>query len=206
MDNSKSLHIVLDMDETLICFIDTTIWDGLTIEEQMSYESVKVNNGVCVFRPYLQIFLDTAFSMTKNVFIWTRGTHDYAVSILNEIRKKTGHVFKHLFSRKQCNEAFSLNGYDKDLSYLWNMKAFGFTTRNTILVDDLKTNTQNPNNRKNSIQILPFLISPLIDLSNDNTLLLTINIIRSVEKMYSYDVNQTIQHPFNKRISCVNCN
>lgn len=206
MNDVDSLHIVLDMDETLICFIDSTVWEGLTKSEQKSYESVKVMDGVCVFRPHLQIFLDSVFSMSNNVFIWTRGTHDYALSILKEIRKKTGYTFKHLFSREQCNEAFGLNGYDKDLEYLWNLDNFGFTKRNTILIDDLKTNTQNPSNRKNSIQIMPFLISPLINLSDDNTLLLVFNILYSVQKMYSHDENKNIKHPFLTRVACVNCN
>jgi hypothetical protein len=206
MNGVDSLHIVLDMDETLICFVDNTVWDGLSKAEQKSYESVNVMDGTCVFRPNLQIFLDTLFSLTNNVFIWTRGTHDYAVEILKEVRKKTGHAFKHLFSREQCNKAFALNGYDKDLQYLWDLPKFNFTKRNTILIDDLKTNTQNPNNRKNSIQIMPFLISPLINLSDDNTLLLVINILYSVQKMYVYDQNKSVKHPFQIRASCVNCN
>lgn len=206
MNKDDSLHIVLDLDETLICFVESTVWDGLTDNEQKSYDSKKIMNGVCVFRPHLKIFLDTIFTLTPDVFIWTRGTHDYAISVLKAIRQKTGHTFKYLFSREQCNDAFGLNGYDKDLEYLWNRDGFGFTKRNTILIDDLKTNTQNPNNRKNSIQIMPFLISPLINLSDDNTLLLVLNILYSVKNMYSKDSNKSIQHPFLFRTSCVNCN
>ena len=201
--NTKSLHIVLDMDETLICFVDSTVWEGLSSK---NYHHVNVMDGVCVFRPHLKFFLDKLFAITSDVYIWTRGTRPYAISILNEIYKKTGRKFKHLFSRENCNDAFTLNGYDKDLEYLWDMPGFGFTKRNTILIDDLATNTQNPNNRKNSIQVLPFLISPLIDLYDDNTLLLTLRTVFDVKKMYDQDYTGQISRPFMNKTACINCN
>lgn len=194
------------MDETLICFIDNSVWDGLSLKEQKDYEHTYVLDGVCVFRPYLKAFLDGLFSITDDVYIWTRGTRPYAINILDEIRKKTGHTFKHLFSREHCEEAFTIQGYDKDLEYLWALPNFHFTKRNTILIDDLKSNTQNPSNRRNSIQVLQFKISPLIDLHDDDTLLQTLNILQKLQKTYKMDVGENISYPFALKRHCVNCN
>ena len=111
---SKKYTLVLDLDETMICFKFTEVNQGL---------------GKLIIRPGLEEFLE---EMKKyyEIIVFTSGTKDYAEAILNIIEQKNNTKY---FNAVLYREHATLIGkkYIKDLSKL------GRDLSRTIIVDNL---------------------------------------------------------------------
>jgi hypothetical protein len=199
------LNIILDIDETLLYFINHRVrghsWDTLTAEEKNKYDVIEDKHGNIILpRPNLQKFLTYIFKHF-NVSLWTLSDRDYAESIAQLLITK-GHPsrkIKYIFSADDDEEheiaAADIHGNNKDLNWLWYQYASKypcFAECNTILVDDLPANALNPSNRQNAIHIAPFALfgevkkrtDPYEDVSKDNVFLLMIELLKKVVKKY----------------------
>lgn len=184
---SDKLQLVLDLDETLINFVERPVWQGLAEAEQNKYTVVEdsIGSGVFVIRPYVQELLDFAFTNCI-VSIWTWASKDYAEEVANILSRGNPKKFANIWSEKDSNDAFTIYNRGKDLKHLWFHLSDGtMLPCNTILVDDLSTNTRHVSNKNNAIQVPAFELfsekrGAYNDLSADKALLNVIEILRGV--------------------------
>jgi hypothetical protein len=198
---ADKLQIVLDLDETLINFIQLLKWERLAEKEQNKYKILKSDNeGVFIVRPYVGELLDFVFNNCI-VSIWTWADKDYALEVANLLTNNKPEMFANIWSGKDADLALKIYKNSKDLQYLWcyldnkNMKPC-----NTILVDDLDNNTKNDTNKHNTIQVPAFdLFSEKDDIykdvSKDKALLNVIEIIKNVLQNPTFCKNDLIS-PF----------
>ena len=130
--------IILDMDNTLICF----------------YKQ----------RPYLKEFIEFVFANFKHVALWTAGERVWLNNIYNVILKPLipeGKNFAFMWSRIDCTSGFVYcpvkNNIErrifKELKYVY-ASYNDFLPNNTIIIDDnVVTCCKNLNN---SLHIIPF--------------------------------------------------
>jgi hypothetical protein len=204
-NSSKKLNVILDIDETLLYFIQKRYqsysWDTLSNEEKNKYKdnirSYK-NGNLLILRPNLDKFLKFLFK-NCNVSIWTASEFEYAEFIVEQFILPYG-IPKYVLSERQGELSRELHGNTKDLNLLWygtdrsysgdssRLIYKGFNESNTILIDDLPQATQNPSNKKNSIAITRFGLfgeakdrsDPYRDVSKDDALLQTIDLLRKL--------------------------
>lgn len=131
------MHIVLDLDETLISI--TTLPTGIK-----DAEFTFILNGNTYYgkkRPGLDLFLTFAFKRFKTVSIWTAATEDYAYNVVMNImtpaqRKKLAF----LKTRKDlAHTSDNPKSYFKPLEQIFqDPKAIklGLTKEDTIMIDD----------------------------------------------------------------------
>ena len=195
---SDKLQLVLDLDETLINYVERPVWQGLSESEQNKYKVVSdsIDSGVFVIRPHVQELLDFAFANCL-VSIWTWASEDYALEVATILSGGAPQKFENIWAETDSNNAFSIYKQGKDLRHLWHKLAYNkMTLRNTILVDDLETNTNHYSNKYNSIQVPSFELFPeksnkYTDLSSDKALLNVINVLKEVlaDKLFcKYDM------------------
>lgn len=189
---NKRLNIILDIDETLIYFINAKVrghsWDSIASEEQAKYAYISPGAHIMIFRPHLKQFLSFLFKNFR-VSLWTMSERDYAHNIANVLLKllkahpdrKFAHIFSADDDADHDESAHSLHGNNKDLNWLWYKYAndySGYAECNTVLIDDLPANACNTSNRNNAIKVEPFALfgevkrrtDPYEDVSQDNVL------------------------------------
>ena len=86
MKEKHKLTLILDLDQTLI---SGEAYEDLDLKKYKKKDKLFTSNDMEGFykiysRPYLQEFLDYAFS-NFNVIIWTAATKDYALFIIEKI-------------------------------------------------------------------------------------------------------------------------
>jgi hypothetical protein len=195
------LHIILDIDETLLYFIHHRVrahsWDTLTDDEKSKYTFIEdKHRNIILPRPHLQRFLTYLFKHF-NVSLWTLSEREYAESIRDLLITKgypTRNIH-YIFSADDDEEhevsAKEIHGNNKDLNWLWYQYASkypGFYECNTILIDDLPANALNPSNRQNAIHITPYALfgevkkrtDPYKDVSKDDVLLIIIQLLKKM--------------------------
>lgn len=180
----NSLHVILDIDETLVQTVDLSLWESIPPHERRKYTVEMLDDDpsteidVVILRPHVKEFIKF-LAENFTVDLWTWGNDVYADAVAGILGKK---YFSHIWSEKDTEKSKDMNGYAKDLRYIWNvLKIPGYTKNNTLLIDDLFDNTKTFPNRNNSLTIKAFTPFPqqyrktdeLIyqDVSNDNALM-----------------------------------
>ena len=130
MNNKKKLHVVLDLDQTLI-------FSEINELRKPHDFVIKVGNDIFFVhkRPGLNDFLEKLFKNAKSVSVWTAAVKPYCNQIVKNIftpnqRKK----LKFVRSRSKTS---NLNGYYflKNMNKVFNMYKT-MNSHNTILIDD----------------------------------------------------------------------
>lgn len=168
------MHIVLDLDETLISSQDFNV----------------------ILRPNLKEFMEFCFSNFETVSIWSAAESSYVNRIASHILP-TDKNFMFIYTRSQCKNIktdspqneFSLNYKTcKPLSKMWRRspaRKIGMNKRNTIIIEDTPSNCVE--NYSNAIYIDEFNGQKtdrwLLDLMDYlKTDILNLKDVRSVEK------------------------
>jgi hypothetical protein len=136
---NKKLHIVLDLDQTLISAEAAEEHDFKKYRKKSKLFDYKDMDGYYIVyeRPGLQKFLDHIF---KNyiVSIWTAATKDYAIYVIEKIiLKNKNRKLHYIFFSYHCDVSYHHKNKSKDLSILWDVyKLNEFNKNNTIILDD----------------------------------------------------------------------
>ena len=224
MKKEKKFNIWLDLDETLLSAKTTQEIDEWKKEAKTkgqkipsNFKTFSMDNEYVIFeRPGLQPFLDYLF-FNFNVSVWTAGSQEYCLSIVdNIILKPDGwklhgeRVLKHVFWSYHCKESIRLCGKIKKLSLL--SSHFGldkeYNDKNTFIIDD---NTEvHEANAKNVFVIKPFDVEDE-DASSDLAfekiihtlnLLLVSNVLPNPKSKHVINVRRNKrQHSFSQRRS-----
>lgn len=201
-----NLNVILDIDETFVYFIKNTLmndsWETIPEENESKYEIHKTKSGIFVIRPYIREFLDFLFT-NCTVSLWTWSDEEYAMGVADIIENMVGKRPKYiLFDEHAEASAGPLGkmgtkayGNSKDLNMLWYgseeqeiAPLKGFHECNTILIDDLPSNSVNNSNYRNSITIAPFALfgevkdrsDPYKSLIDDDCLLQVIELLQHI--------------------------
>jgi len=183
---SKKLQLVLDLDETLVNCVSRPDWLILAEKEQSKYKVYDMeSDGFLVIRPHAFDLLN--FALTNCVVsVWTWANKAYADLVVDKLSNGQPGKFANVWSGEHADEALDIYGNGKDLKYLWFNKSHGdMLPCNTILVDDLETNTNNMSNKNNVIQVPAFRLfternAKYNNVSNDKTLLNVIDVLKGV--------------------------
>ncbi len=205
MRAKEYLNVVLDIDETLIYFINKRYrehsWDRLAAEEKAKYDFTEDKHGnILIRRPHLKEFFQYLFE-NCSVNLWTLSDEEYAEGIANMILttyfNDKPYKFSSIYCDKTDEEAAEYFGGRKNLKYFYeDPKKKHFWPANTILVDDLPANSVNAQNKANSITVKPFALfgevkdrsDPYEDVSNDRVLLDVLDVLKAViSKMESQE-------------------
>jgi len=124
--------LVLDLDETLV---HTTF--NICKETNPDFS---ISDGYIVYlRPNVQKFLDFCFSHYEEVMIWTAGTYDYALEVINKFYDST--KFVKIWDRKRCSYQRDLDSYAeywrKDIRKLTRL---GYDKEKILCIDDTPLN------------------------------------------------------------------
>ena len=136
-------NILLDLDETCISSIDsTTEWASLPedVKRRMGDFTVHDMEGYYFIfeRPGLQEFLDFLFK-NFTVSVWTAGSKDYALHIINAIIApvESGRKLDWIFFSYHCDMSKKIRGDIKALDILWDdYQLPGYNKQNTFIIDD----------------------------------------------------------------------
>ena len=205
----KKLHIILDIDETLLHHVKPrSVWDELSKDIKSKYRTADAGtDAIFILRPYLKEFLSFLFKNKRiDVSIWTWSDAEYAMNVANMLTDDKPELFANIWSSDHAELAGDLHGKGKDLNFLWYGSAAegidgipGFMPCNTILVDDLDDNVNHPSNNKNSIQVPAFAPSQVpYNGSNvdDSAFLNVIDVIKSVLASPDFCRDGDLPHPF----------
>lgn len=140
MKEKHKLTLILDLDQTLI---SGEAYEDLDLKKYKKKDKLFTSNDMEGFykiysRPYLQEFLDYAFS-NFNVIIWTAATKDYALFIIEKIiiNNKPDRKLDFILFSYHCEISKKLKKYSKDLSMLWDVyKLPEYSIKNTVIMDD----------------------------------------------------------------------
>lgn len=145
--NGGRSNLVLDLDNTLISSLTFGELSRTKLPPQLSY--VDMTGFFRIYlRPYLHEFLEYAFK-NYNVTIWSAGTRDYVLYIVEQILLKPNfhndytttnrpfRNFKMILHSGNCEQSSLHYNKDspKDLRYLYHFDDFFLC--NTYIVDDL---------------------------------------------------------------------
>jgi len=196
------MNVILDIDETFVQYVAAGDWAALPEEEKAKYKITgNPAKGVFIHRPHLKEFLEYLFANCKTVNLWTWSDQEYANGVAKLIGEY-GPKFKiaNAWYDMHVDASIELDGFNKDLNYIW-YDVGKFQPCNTILIDDLPENTNNPANRLNGIQLKAFNVlgeklskeerkknpgkirtGHYTDLSKDDTLLKVIETLKGIEQ------------------------
>lgn len=210
----KRLNVILDIDETFVQFVGTEDWDSLDPREKEKYTaSPPGRSGLFILRPGFVEFFTFLKENCKTVNLWTWSDAEYAGCVKKLIEERVpGLVIANVWSDTDVDASIELHGHNKDLNYIWYVKK-KFNPCDTILVDDLPANTQNPSNVKNGIQVFPFhplgeklskkqktatkiRTNKYTDLSNDVELARVIEILKKVDSAADFCKDDDLPFPF----------
>jgi hypothetical protein len=159
----KLLNVILDIDETFVHFVGIEDWANVPEADKPRYATTfkEGRNKFYILRPGIEKFFQFLDETCKSISFWTLSDKGYAMDtkalIESTIKNTKGKPIKisNVWVDDDNEAAEEEYGNTKELQYIWdNYKQF--TPANTILVDDVQINTQNPANKYNGIQILPF--------------------------------------------------
>jgi hypothetical protein len=197
MRDKEYLNLVLDIDETLLYFIQkkyrTHSWDTLPATEKAKYDFSEDKHGnILIRRPYLKEFFAFLFPHCS-VNLWTLSDQEYADGIANMILTRyfpgKGYKFDSIYCDKTDEESAEYFGGRKNLKYFYeDPKKKHVWPGNTILIDDLPANSANAQNIANSITIKPFALfgevkdrsDPYEDVSTDRVLLDIVELLQKI--------------------------
>lgn len=187
----KRLNIILDIDNTIVEYVHRNgvnalrpLWDALPAAEKAKYTL----EGGWVLRPGFVEFFNNLHTHFKSVSLYTLSERDYASDMKDVIEARTDCVIKNAWGSEDNDvgvehvndDEGEATGDSKDLKYVWDVLDTSFKRCDTVLIDDLRSNSGNGSNYKNGIQISPFSLwnstkrsvvpSAYIDLSGDNAL------------------------------------
>ncbi len=194
MATSCKLNVILDIDETFVYFIADKYrsysWDILPEKEKAKYTTLEANKGIYIVRPHIEEFMDFLFK-NCTVSIWTWSDANYARFVADTF-VLAGHPerkMRLLLSEAHAEESGEIHGNSKDLNWIWyDQDESCFAECNTVLIDDLPSNSVHTSNSKNSITIAPFALfgevkdrsDPYLDVSKDTSLLDVIALLKKV--------------------------
>jgi TFIIF-interacting CTD phosphatase-like protein len=127
------MHLVLDLDETLISVSMNPIKDPdfkFSLQGTIYYGKK---------RPGLDLFLTFAFKRFQTVNVWTAATWEYAHRVLNHIMTAEQRSRLAFFKTRKDLAAFNEGPYYKPLEKIFSdpkAKKLGLTKANTIMIDD----------------------------------------------------------------------
>ena len=153
LSDDKVLHIVLDLDQTIICATPLVpeeqdddeklfdIYDKKHREKALKFEFECMDQIFVIFqRPHLQDFLDFIFKNFK-VSVWTAASKDYALFIIDNIiiGNNKNRDLDLVFFSYHCKASEKFGKGTKDLSLIW--KLFGeseikYNKYNSYIIDD----------------------------------------------------------------------
>jgi len=220
------MNIILDIDETFVQYVGHADWKSLAPEEQKKYETDGGGpNGLFILRPHFDEFFTYLFENAKTVNLWTWSDKEYAKGVAELIQKKNPKwTVTNVWSCDDVDASIDMYDHNKDLNYIWYKKKV-FKPCNTILVDDLPENTNNPSNKRNGIQIPPF--HPLgeklskedrkacekrtgrkdkirtgeyTDMSKDNTLQRVVDVLKEAAENPEFCKEGDLPHPFETHV------
>ena len=162
MSKPAPLHIVLDLDNTLIYSIpyrkSYPEWIKKFHTHKMMSAGAAHEDFLVLERPFLRLFLKWLFTHF-NVSVWSAGTPDYVDYIVKHIITPpgSGRKLHKVFTSNDCDK--SVNDFGgvslKRLDMLYKTYPKLYSKNNTIIVDDLKcVVTDQP---ENAIRIIKFL-------------------------------------------------
>jgi carboxy-terminal domain RNA polymerase II polypeptide A small phosphatase len=128
------MHIVLDLDETLIHVSTTPIFDKPDFTFSI--------NGLKYYgrrRPGLEVFLKYVFSNFDTVSVWTAGVKQYAQRVIDKIMTPTQRKQLAFFYTRANLSVMSNGMYNKPLETIFmtpKAQKMGIKHDNTIMVDD----------------------------------------------------------------------
>jgi TFIIF-interacting CTD phosphatase-like protein len=127
------MHLVLDLDETLIHVSMTAVkgYDFSFVLQEETYYGKK--------RPNLDLFLTFAFKRFESVSVWTAATADYAKRVLDKIMTPSQRKKLAFFKTRKDLETIPNGPYFKPLSKLFRdakARKLSMKARNTIMIDD----------------------------------------------------------------------
>lgn len=138
-------NLILDLDNTLISAIgtDEMKWDEKDKKKALNFDMTNMKGYYRIFhRPHLQKFLDFAFK-NYNVSIWSAGSKDYVLFIIQNIilknhpERKLDYIF-FSYHCKLSGKYFNKKS-PKHLKLLWDVfNLENYNKNNTVIVDDLK--------------------------------------------------------------------
>lgn len=190
------MNVILDIDETIVHYVGNSDWERVPENERAKYQTAGISSaGLFILRPHFDTLFAYLFENCKSVNLWTWSDKEYAEEVARIIQSHNPKWKpNNIWYDDDAEASREIHGHNKDLNYIWYTKKV-FQPCDTILVDDLPENTQNPSNRKNGIQIRPF--NPLgekrkkedrkqgrlregvyTDLSSDDTLLRVVDVIK----------------------------
>jgi hypothetical protein len=208
------MNVILDIDETFVQFVGLEDWDALPEVERSKYKvSERGSTGLFILRPHFDEFFTYLFANAKSVNLWTWSDKDYAEGVARLIASHNPEwKVENIWHDDDVDASIEMHGHNKDLNYIWYTQK-KFQPCDTILVDDLPKNTQNPSNVKNGIQVFPF--HPLgekldksqrkskkirtglyTDLSKDDVLLRVIKVLEEVKSNPAFCSEGDMPHPF----------
>lgn len=197
MRRKEFLNIILDIDETLIYFIQKKYrahsWDILSADEKSKYDYTEDRHGnILVRRPYLKEFFAYLFEHCS-VSLWTLSDQEYADGIASMILKQyfsdKHYAFTSIYCDKTDEESAEYFGGRKNLKYFYeDVKKPHVWPGNTILIDDLPANSVNSQNQRNSITVKPFALFGEVkdrsdsyeDVSRDHVLLDIVDLLQHI--------------------------
>lgn len=127
------MHLILDLDETLIHVSMTPI---------KNYDFTFTLQGTKYFgrkRPNLDLFLKFAFRKFDSVSVWTAATAEYAKRVLQHIMTSEQREALAFFKTRRDLESSSPGPYFKPLRKIFGTtkaKDMGMNTENTVMIDD----------------------------------------------------------------------
>lgn len=205
------MNVILDIDETFVQYVGKDDWASLSDEQRAKFETGGANqNGLFILRPHFDEFFEYLFNEADTVSLWTWSDIEYAQGVADMIRKRNPKwKIANTWADEDVDASIALNGHNKDLNYIWYTKNM-FQPCDTILVDDLDSNTQNPSNIKNGIKLKAFDVlgekkrvsktkirtGHFTDMSNDDTLLKVIEVLKKVKSNPDFCSEGDMPFPF----------
>lgn len=159
MAGRNKLNVILDIDETFVQYggaEDTKKYEAGGAEAG-KYEV----EGGFIFRPHMKEFLKFLSDNCATVNLWTWSDKVYATGLKKILERIVpGLKISNVWVDEDVEASIAREdetGKNKDLNYLWyDLAVDGFLPCNTILVDDLKSNSMNSSNFENSINLKAF--------------------------------------------------
>jgi hypothetical protein len=148
MDSLLPLHLVLDIDHTLLHTLDIDSLRTVNTAPDVIHKSYNMR---MYYRPGLKEFLDWAFKHCLSVSLWTAGESIYA----RLVSKHLSYSWRYVYC---CDDCVDVDGETiKPLSKMWAESNGEMNQYNTLVVDD--TPITYSQNILNSVHIPRFKVT-----------------------------------------------